>query len=125
MQNTIAQFLPIVLMFVVMYFLIIRPQTKKAKAHQAMLSALKKGDRVLTNGGLFGHVRALSDKELTLEIAPGIEVCVARSMVTGVADVASGNGQESAEAKKEVGASKAGSNKNGRTKAVGSARSGK
>ncbi len=72
---------PLVLVFALMYFLIIRPQSKKAKEHQSMLSALKKGDRILMNGGLIGNIASISDTEMELEVAPKTLVTVARSMV--------------------------------------------
>lgn len=80
--------LPLVLIFVVMYFLIIRPQNKKAKQHRELLNSLGKGSRVLMNGGLIGLIKEVRDQELSIEIAPGVEVSVARSMVAGLADSA-------------------------------------
>jgi preprotein translocase subunit YajC len=76
--------LPLVIMFVIFYFLLIRPQQKKQKAHQQLLGNLRKGDRVLTNGGLYGTVTGLTDTELTLEIAPKIRVKVARGYVASI-----------------------------------------
>lgn len=74
--------LPLVLIFVVMYFLVIRPQSKKAKEHQAMISGLRKGDRVVTSGGLIGTISKVLDAELEIEIAPNVHVMVARPMIT-------------------------------------------
>ncbi|HCI48311.1 MAG: preprotein translocase subunit YajC [Alphaproteobacteria bacterium RIFCSPLOWO2_01_FULL_45_8] len=74
--------LPLVLIFVVMYFLVIRPQSKKAKQHQNMISGLKKGDRVVMNGGLIGTVLKVSEGELELSIAPSTNVSVAKQMVS-------------------------------------------
>ena len=75
----------LVLMFVIFYFLLIRPQQKKAKAHKAMLGALKKGDRVVTTGGILGRITGLDDQTLTVEIAPQVRVKVARGNVAGLA----------------------------------------
>jgi preprotein translocase subunit YajC len=72
-----------VAMFAIFYFLLIRPQQKKAKQHQEMLKALKKGDRVVTNGGLMGTVSGTADKFLTIEVAEKVRVRVLRSHVAG------------------------------------------
>jgi len=74
----------IVAMFAIMYFLVIRPQSKKAKEHQKMLSELKKGDDVSTQGGLIGKITGIKDSELTLQIQEGVRVRVLRSAVTGI-----------------------------------------
>lgn len=77
--------LPLVLIFVVFYFLLIRPQQKKQKAHRAMLGELRRGDRVVTAGGVIGLItRVNSDSEITVEIAEGVRVKVVRSMVSDV-----------------------------------------
>ena len=81
--NVLAQFVPIILIFVVFYFLLIRPQQKKAKEQQAFLDGLKKGDIVISRGGLQGTVRGLTDSMVTLEIADNVRVKVARSYVQG------------------------------------------
>lgn len=72
-----------VLMFVVFYFLLIRPQVKRQKAHQALLSALKKGDMVVTRGGLVGKISGVSDTILTIELQEKVRVRVLRSHVDG------------------------------------------
>ena len=77
--------LPLVLIFVVFYFLLIRPQQKKQKAHRAMLGELRRGDRVVTAGGVIGLItRVNSDSEITVQIAEGVRVKVVRSMVSDV-----------------------------------------
>lgn len=77
--------LPLVLIFVVFYFLLIRPQQKKQKEHKAMLEALRRGDRILTSGGIMGTItKVQSENELIVEIADGIKVRVARGMVADV-----------------------------------------
>jgi preprotein translocase subunit YajC len=65
---------PLIFMFAIFYFLLIRPQQKNAKEHKALLETLKKGDRVVTAGGMHGKVTALDDKVVTLEIANGVNV---------------------------------------------------
>lgn len=80
----LASFLPLVLIFVIMYFLMIRPQQKRMKEHRAMVEALKKGDEVVTQGGLVGKITAVRDTELEVEIAAGVKVRVIRSTVTGL-----------------------------------------
>ncbi len=80
----LGAFVPLILMFVIFYFLLIRPQQKKAKLHKAMLSAIKKGDRVISAGGLHGVVTGITDDVVTMEIAPKVRVKVSRSSVAGV-----------------------------------------
>ena len=76
--------LPLVLMFVVLYFVMIRPQMKKTKEHRAMIDALAKGDEVATAGGLLGKVRKLGESALTLDVAAGVEIQLQRSAVVQV-----------------------------------------
>ena len=73
--------LPIVLMFVLLYFLMIRPQMKRAKEHKQMVGALQKGDEVVTVGGVVGRIAEMRDAYVSLEIAPAIEISVQRSAV--------------------------------------------
>jgi len=73
--------LPIVLMFVLLYFLMIRPQMKRAKEAKAMIEALQKGDEVITAGGVLGRITKLSDGYVSLEIAPNMEIAVQKSAV--------------------------------------------
>ncbi len=81
---SIASFAPLILIFVIMYFLMIRPQQKRMKEHRSMVEALKKGDEVVTQDGLVGRITAVRDAELEIEIAPGVKVRVVRSSVTGL-----------------------------------------
>ena len=74
-------FLPIILMFVLLYFLMIRPQMKRAKEQKAMIEALQKGDEVVTAGGVVGRITKLGEQYVTVEIAPNIEVVMQRSAV--------------------------------------------
>ena len=73
--------LPIVLMFVLLYFLMIRPQMKRAKEHKQMVEALQKGDEVVTSGGVLGRISEMGEAYLTLEIAPNTEISVQRGAV--------------------------------------------
>ena len=73
--------LPIVLMFVLLYFLMIRPQMKRAKEHKTMIEALQKGDEVISGGGILGRVSKISDNYVTLEVAQGVEMVLQRSAV--------------------------------------------
>ena len=77
-------FVPLILMFAIFYFLLIRPQQKKAKQHREVLGALKKGDKVISSGGLHGLVTGLTDDVVTMEIAPKVRVKVSRSSMSGV-----------------------------------------
>jgi preprotein translocase subunit YajC len=74
----------LILMFVVFYFLLIRPQTKRAKEHRALIAALEVGAEVVTNGGILGKVTALGEQYLTLEVADGVNVKIQRAMVQQV-----------------------------------------
>lgn len=76
--------LPLVLMFVVLYFVMIRPQMKRQKEHKAMIEALAKGDEVVTGGGLLGKVSKLGDIYVTLEVATGVELQVQRGAIVQV-----------------------------------------
>ena len=79
-----AQFIPLILIFAIMYFLMIRPQQKRVKQHRAMVEALKKGDQVITQGGILGKVTSVRDDELEVEIAQGVKVRIVRSTVSQV-----------------------------------------
>ena len=84
-QSALVQFLPLVLIFVVFYFLLIRPQQKKQKDHRAMLDALRRGDRVVTGGGILGTVsKVVSPEEVEVDLAPNVRVRVLRSTITSV-----------------------------------------
>ena len=80
----LGAFLPLILMFAIFYFLLIRPQQKKAKQHKLLLASIKKGDRVISSGGLHGVVTGLTDDIVTMEIAPKIRVKVSRGSIAGV-----------------------------------------
>ncbi len=84
-QSALVQFLPLVLIFVVFYFLLIRPQQRKQKDHRTMLDALRRGDRVVTGGGILGSVsKVVSPEEVEVDIASGVRVRVLRSTITSV-----------------------------------------
>ncbi|WP_374567670.1 preprotein translocase subunit YajC, partial [Ideonella sp.] len=78
------QFLPLVLMFVVLYFIMIRPQMKRQKEHRAMIDALAKGDEVVIGGGVIGRVAKMGDSVLHVEVAKDVEIQVQRSSVVQV-----------------------------------------
>lgn len=83
--GALVGFLPLILIFVIFYFLLIRPQQKRQKQHQQKLQAIRRGDKILTGGGVFGSVsKVVDDNELQVEIADGVKVRVARSMVADV-----------------------------------------
>ncbi|MXU65631.1 preprotein translocase subunit YajC [Oceanomicrobium pacificus] len=81
----LTSFVPIILIFAIMYFLMIRPQQKKMKEHKAMISALRRGDQIVTQGGIIGKVtKVKEDNEIEVEIAQGIKVRVVQSTVATV-----------------------------------------
>lgn len=83
-ESSLLSLLPLVLMFVVLYFIMIRPQMKRQKEHKAMVEALAKGDEIVTAGGLLGRVSKLGDTYVHIEAATGIELQVQRSSVVQV-----------------------------------------
>jgi preprotein translocase subunit YajC len=80
-----AGFIPLILMFVIFYFLLIRPQQKRTKEHRQMISNLKKGDRIITSGGIHGRITGMDESTLTVEIADKVRVKVARGNVANLA----------------------------------------
>jgi preprotein translocase subunit YajC len=83
-ESTLFSLLPLVLMFVVLYFIMIRPQMKKQKEHRAMIDALAKGDEVVVGGGLIGRVAKLGDAFVHVEVASGVELQVQRPAIVQV-----------------------------------------
>lgn len=84
-MEAIGQFIPLILIFFIMYFLLIRPQQKKLKEHQAMVAALRRGDQVVTQGGLIGKVAKVKDEdEIEVDLADGVRVRVVKSTVAQV-----------------------------------------
>jgi len=81
-QSAFFQFIPLVLILGVFWFLIIRPQQKKQKAHQRMVDSLNKGDKVVTNGGIFGTIVKVGDDRITLEIASKVQINIERQQVS-------------------------------------------
>lgn len=81
LESSLTSFLPIILMFVVLYFLMIRPQMKRQKEQRAMMDALAKGDEVVTVGGMLGRVTRVADAYVTLDVANGTEVVVQKAAV--------------------------------------------
>ena len=83
--SAIAQFIPLILIFGIMYFLLIRPQQKKAKDHAAMVAAVRRGDQVITQGGMIGKVvKVKEDGEVEVEIADGVKVRLIQSTIASV-----------------------------------------
>jgi len=82
--SPLVQFLPLVAMFAIFYFLLIRPQQKKAKEHKALLDTLKKGDQVVTAGGIHGKVVSVDEKTVNLEIANGVVIRISKGFVASL-----------------------------------------
>lgn len=78
------QIIPLVFMFAIFYFLLIRPQQKKAKEHKALLDAMKKGDNVITAGGVHGKIASVDDDIVSLEIAPNVNIKIAKSYIAAM-----------------------------------------
>ena len=84
-MEALGQFIPLILIFAIMYFLLIRPQQKKLRDHQAMVAALRRGDQVVTQGGLIGKVsKVKDDNEVEVELGEGVKVRVVRSTIAQV-----------------------------------------
>ncbi len=96
--SPIVQLLPLLLIFVVFYFLLIRPQQTKAKEHSSLLANLKRNDDVITSGGIHGKVVALSERVVTLEIAPKVQIKVEREQIASLVKTTQ---QETKEKEKE------------------------
>jgi len=84
--NGFTQLIPLVLIMVIFWFLVIRPQQKRAKEHRGMVEALKKGDKVMTNGGIFGVISEVNDGVLKVEIADGVRIKIQRDAVASLTD---------------------------------------
>lgn len=78
----ISIFIPLILMFLIFYFLLIRPQQKKVKQHKEMIASLRKGDKVVTAGGIHGTITAVSDNTVTVEIAPKVRIKVQKGSIS-------------------------------------------
>ena len=81
-MDSVMQFLPIILMFAVLYFLMVRPQMKKAKEHKALLEALSKGDEVVTQGGLAGRITKVGDDFVSIAIADNVEIQMQKGAIS-------------------------------------------
>ena len=92
-QSAFGGFVPLIVIFVIFYFLLIRPQQKRAKEHTALLNALKKDDKIITNGGLYGVITAVRGEVLEVKIAEGVKVEISRQ---GVATVITAKAEEKA-----------------------------
>jgi preprotein translocase subunit YajC len=85
-QSAITSLVPLIIMFGIFYFLLIRPQQKKAKEHKALLESLKKGDKVVTAGGMHGKVTAVEETVVTLEVANGVNIKFNKGHVAAIVD---------------------------------------
>jgi len=106
-SSGLMQMAPLVLIFVVFYVLVIRPQSKKAKEVQNMLKELKKGDDVVTQGGVIGRITGIKDggDEVTLQVQEGVRLRILRSSITGLRKAAEKPAEKSSESPKDVKAS--------------------
>lgn len=84
--GALMQFAPLILILLVFYFLIMRPQQKKFKAHQLMLSELKRGDKVITSSGIAGRITKVGERFFSVEIAPNVEIEIERNAISSKAD---------------------------------------
>lgn len=84
LSSNLTSFLPIILMFAVLYFLMIRPQMKRQKEQKAMMAAIAKGDEVITSGGILGRVAKVTEAYVTLEIASGTEITIQKAAITAL-----------------------------------------
>ena len=99
MGGTLVQFLPFILIFVIFYFLLIRPQQKQRKQHQQLLDNLKTGDKVVTASGIYASIVKLGDERVTLEIAPKVNVQIDRSQIARISDESSRKAEKEQEKK--------------------------
>ncbi len=99
MGGTLVQFLPFILIFVIFYFLLIRPQQKQRKQHQQLLDNLKTGDKVVTASGIYASIVKLGDERVTLEIAPKVNVQIDRSQIARLSDESSRKAEKEQEKK--------------------------
>jgi preprotein translocase subunit YajC len=83
-QAIFTSFLPLIIIFAIFYFLLIRPQQKRAKEHREMLNALRKGDKVITNGGIYGVVESVGEKTVTLKIAENTKIKIGKAYIATV-----------------------------------------
>ncbi len=83
-ESAFASLIPLILIFVIFYFLLLRPQIKRAKEHKQMVNSLAKGDEVVTNGGLLGRITKVDESFITLEIADGVQVKVQRNAIASL-----------------------------------------
>lgn len=79
--NFLEQMIPFIAIFAIFYFLVIRPQSKRQKAHQEFLNKMKRGDAVITSGGIYGKVEGITDKFVTLEVSDGVNIRILKSQV--------------------------------------------
>jgi preprotein translocase subunit YajC len=87
----LEQVVPFIAIFAIFYFLIIRPQSKRHKEHQSFLNTMKRGDSVVTTGGIFGKVEGISDKFVTLEVSDGVNIRILKSQVASTVNEGAAN----------------------------------
>lgn len=87
-EFSLASFMPLIIIFAIFYFLIIRPQNKKMKDHQKLVSSIKKGDEVVTNSGIYGKIIQINEKDnnINLEISEGVQIKILKSYITDIAN---------------------------------------
>ncbi len=99
--STLISLMPLILVFIIFYFLLIRPQQKKVKQHRDMVSRLKRNDEVMTSGGIYGKVMALTDSEVTLEVAPNVRIKIHRPQISAFVGPQKGEKGSGKSSKKE------------------------
>ncbi|HEB74966.1 MAG TPA: preprotein translocase subunit YajC [Nitrospirae bacterium] len=87
-QAVFANFLPLIIIFAIFYFLLIRPQQKKAKQHREMVAALKKGDKVITSGGIYGVVDSVGESTVTVKVAENVKIKLGKAHIAAVRSTA-------------------------------------
>lgn len=85
-QGALTSLVPLIIMFAIFYFLLIRPQQKKAKEHKSLLESLKKGDQVITAGGMHGRISSVEESVVTLEVANGVNIKFNKGHIAAVVD---------------------------------------
>ncbi len=93
--NTIAMLMPLILIFFIMYFFMIRPQVKKQKAHQAMLQSLKKGDKIITTGGIYGKIVNIKDRSFVIQVSENTRIEITKNAVAAKQEKSNGGASNS------------------------------
>ena len=117
-QQLIASFVPFILIFVIMYLLLIRPQQKKQQEHRELISRVKAGDRIMTTGGIHGTVTKVEEKTIMMEVAPGVEIEVARAAIGSILEASEATSAGSVQ-EASSGTQSGGSRSGGKTRGSG------